>query len=87
MKNKIEDLRNHLFATLEGLLDESNPMDVDRARAVSEVAKTMIDSAKAETERMKLVYDLGVDAGTDFIPKDKRLPSPHLRSVEGGRDK
>lgn len=25
MKNKIEDLRNHLFATIEGLLDEDKP--------------------------------------------------------------
>ncbi|MDK2353077.1 hypothetical protein P0F76_28625 [Pseudomonas paraeruginosa] len=27
MKNKIEDLRNHLFATIEGLLDEDKPLD------------------------------------------------------------
>ena len=32
MKNKIEDLRNHLFATLESLRDEEKPMDL-RSRA------------------------------------------------------
>ena len=30
MKNKIDDLRNHLFATLEALQDKENPMDIDR---------------------------------------------------------
>lgn len=50
----IDDLREHLFATLAALRDTSNPMDVDRARAVSEVAKTIIDSAKVEVEYMRL---------------------------------
>ena len=31
-KNKIEDLRDHLFAALEGLSDEEKPMDLERAR-------------------------------------------------------
>ena len=33
MKNKIDDLRNHLFATLEALQDEDNPMELERANA------------------------------------------------------
>jgi hypothetical protein len=47
MKNKIEDLRNHLFATLEALQDKDNPMPLDRAKAISEVAQTIINTAKA----------------------------------------
>lgn len=50
----IDDLREHLFATLAALRDTSNPMDIDRARAVSEVAKTIIDSAKVEVEYMRM---------------------------------
>ena len=46
----INDLREHLFATLDALRDKHSPMDVDRARAVSEVAKQMIDSAKVEVD-------------------------------------
>lgn len=53
MPNTLEDLRSHLFATLASLRDKDNPMDVDRARAISEVAKTVIDSAKAEVEYIK----------------------------------
>lgn len=37
MKNKMSDLRNHLFVTIESLLDDDNPMELERARAVSDV--------------------------------------------------
>ena len=50
MKNRIEDLRNHLFATIEALQDEDNPMEVGRAKAISDVAQTIINSAKVEID-------------------------------------
>lgn len=53
MKNKIEDLRNHLFATLEALQDPEKPMEIDRARAISDVAKVIVDSARVEVEFVK----------------------------------
>ncbi len=54
-RNKISDLRNHLFATLEGLTDEENPMDVNRAKAVASVAQSIINSVKVEIDYQKLV--------------------------------
>lgn len=48
MKNKMTDLRNHLFATLEALQDTDHPMDIDRAKAIAEVGKVLVDSAKVE---------------------------------------
>lgn len=54
MKNKIEDLRNHLFATLEALADDEKPMEIERAKAISEVAQTIINSAKVEVDFMKV---------------------------------
>lgn len=48
MKNKIEDLHNHLFAAIEGLLDEDKPLDIARAKAVSDVAQTVINLAKVQ---------------------------------------
>ena len=57
-KNKLTDLRNHLFATLEALQDTEKPMDVDRAKAVAEVAKVVLDSAKLE---MQFHKDLNED--------------------------
>lgn len=67
MKNKIEDLRNHLFATLEALQDEEKPMDIDRARTISDVAQTIINSAKVEVEFIKAT---GREPSTSFIRQD-----------------
>lgn len=68
-KNKIEDLRNHLFATIEALLDEENPMEIERARAVSDVAQVVINSAKVEVMYMRLT---GTN-GTNFIPESNQI--------------
>ena len=68
-KNKIEDLRNHLFATIEALLDEENPMDIERARAVSDVANVVINSAKVEVMYMRITGS----NGTNFIPESNQI--------------
>ncbi len=70
MKNKIEDLRNHLFATIEGLLDEETPMELDRAKAVADVAQVIVNSAKIEVDFIKVT---GRSEGTGFIPETKLL--------------
>jgi hypothetical protein len=54
VKNKLSDLRNHLFETIERLKDEEKPMEVERALAVSQVAQTIIDSAKVELKAIEL---------------------------------
>ena len=59
MSNNIETLRAHLFATLAGLQDKVNPMDIDRAKAVSEVAQVIINSAKVEVEYAKATGGTG----------------------------
>jgi hypothetical protein len=73
MKNKIEDLRNHLFETIEKLLDDDNPMDVDRAKAVSEAAQTVINSARVEVDFLRVTGGL---EGSGFIPYEPRKPLP-----------
>ena len=65
MKNKIDDLRNHLFETLEALKDEENPMDLDRARAIADVAKVIVESAKVEVGFLKVT---GAVRSTGFLP-------------------
>lgn len=64
MKNKIEDLRNHLFATLEALQDESKPMDLDRAKMIADVAQVLVNAAKVEVEYVRAT---GKTQGTGFI--------------------
>jgi hypothetical protein len=68
MKNKIQDLRNHLFATLEALQDEDTPMDVDRAKAIAAISGKIIDTAKVEVAFIK---ELKLDQGTGFIDDPK----------------
>lgn len=85
MKNKIEDLRNHLFETLEALKDEDKPMELDRARAIADVARVVVDSAKVEVDFLKVT---GALRSTNFLPADeeettKATPKPKLAA--GGR--
>jgi hypothetical protein len=49
----ITDMREHLMQTLAALRDRENPMDVDRARAVAQVAGVLVDSAKVEVDYIK----------------------------------
>lgn len=76
MKNKVEDLRNHLFATIEALMDEGNPMELDRARTIAQVATVIVESAKAETQHLRLAkehdYEATGTVGTGFIPLQPR---------------
>lgn len=79
MSHTIRDLRTHLFATLEGLRDKDNPMDIERAKAVSDVAQTIINSAKVEVEHLKVTGQTG---GSGFIP----LEAPDDDAPEVTRD-
>jgi hypothetical protein len=59
MKNKISDLRDHMFAALERLGNEDLSLDelkaeIDRSRAISEVGKVIVESAKTEVLYAKL---------------------------------
>lgn len=51
-KNKMNDLRNHLFETLENLKDPDKPLDIARAKAVCAVAQTIINSVTVEVKAM-----------------------------------
>lgn len=46
----MDDLRNHLFATIEALQDEEKPLPLERAKAICEVADRLIDTAKIEVK-------------------------------------
>ncbi len=76
MNNKIVYLRNHLFAAIEALQDTTNPMAIDRAKAIAEVGAVIVNSAKVEVEFLKVTGGKG--AGTGFIQNDNApaLPAP-----------
>jgi hypothetical protein len=86
MAHKIEDLRDHLFATLAALRDPDKPMEIERAKAIADVAKVVVDSAKVEVEHMKIA---GGD-GSGFIPLEEKKPDqsggPGQPRLVKGRD-
>lgn len=49
----INQLREHLMATLASLRDRENPMEPDRARAVAQVAGVLVDTARVEVDYLK----------------------------------
>lgn len=91
MKNKMSDLRNHLFETLEQLKDKDQPLDLARAQAICGVAQTIIDSAKVEVAFMKVI-DASAP-GSDFFgspAEDRRLtserPAPRVIAARSGTE-
>lgn len=57
-KNKLSDLRDHLFETIEQLKDKDAPMDLDRARTISDVAGKIIHAARVQVEFYKTAGEL-----------------------------
>ncbi|WP_222614268.1 hypothetical protein [Ralstonia sp. TCR112] len=53
MSNNMTTVRQHLLDTLADLRDRNNPMEVERARAVADVARVLVDSAKVEVDYIK----------------------------------
>lgn len=76
MKNTMDDLRNHLFATLEALQDPDRPMDIDRARAINQTAQTLINAAKVEVD---FIEATGQELAGRFFAKGTNSPKA-LRS-------
>lgn len=72
----IAQVRQHLLDTLASLRSQDNPMDVDRARAVAQVAGVLVDTARVEVDYIKAT---GAEH-SQFIEgefKPSGLPTPH----------
>jgi len=78
MKNTMDDLRNHLFATIEALQDEEKPMDLARAREIANVGKVLIESAKVEVDFLKVT---GERKSTNFLPTEGDDEKKPLRRI------
>lgn len=80
--NDITELRSHLFDTLKGL--KNGTIDIDKAKAISLVADTIIDTAKVEVDFIRV----SGENGTQFIAaqseKPKISPTPTGEVVRSG---
>jgi hypothetical protein len=56
MKNKIEDLRNHMFAVIEELQEldlkdvETRKAAIDKAKAIASLGTVVVNSVKTEVD-------------------------------------
>jgi hypothetical protein len=83
MKNKIEDVRNHLFMALERLNDEDEPIsdqELKRAKTIADVSQVIINSAKIEVDYLKATKR---KQGTGFIPAGEpiELQAPEKKGL------
>lgn len=76
MKNKIEDLRNHMFEQLERLREAETPeqikTEIERGKQIADIGKVIVDSAKAEVDLVKALKGDGVD-NSGFFSNVKQL--------------
>lgn len=89
MHDDINALRVELFATLRALRDPQKTIDVETARAVVEVGKAIIDSARVEVEMARFT---GQQCGSGFMPlaappatANATLSSTTVTNIPGGR--
>lgn len=68
-KNKITDLRNHLFEVIELLKDEeANSMSIDKAKAIADISQVIINTAKLEIQFIQATDQMeGMFKTTGFI--------------------
>lgn len=66
----ITQVRQSLLDTLADLRNRDNPMEVDRARAVAQVATVLVETAKVEIDYIKAT---GADR-RDFLEPATTLP-------------
>jgi hypothetical protein len=67
-RNKINDLRNHLFEVIEMLKDdEPNSMTIDKAETIAQVAQVIINTGKLETDYIKATDGRRTSYETQFL--------------------
>lgn len=72
----INDLRNTLFETLQAV--KRGEMDTDRAKTISDISQTIINTAKVEIDFAKAT---GYDINSSFIEQRKHTDAPRIPSI------
>lgn len=76
-RNKMEDLRDHLFEVIERVKDDEEDFDLERARVINSTAKRLIESAKVEVDLLKVVSG----AGGEVMPSTASAFFPQQRQI------
>lgn len=67
-KKNIDDLRDLLFATIEGV--KSGTLDIEKAKIIGDLSQVMVNTAKVEVEFAKATGQ----KGSGFPEKAEELP-------------
>jgi len=80
MRNKISDLNNHLFESIEMLKNNSDPeasenekMDLNTAKRIAELGKVIIEGAKVQVQAMELLKNSENPDATQKFIKDSGI--------------
>jgi|AntDeeMetagen192_2_1112575.scaffolds.fasta_scaffold01010_13 hypothetical protein len=79
--NDLKELRDHLFGAMR--MVKSGEMGVAQARTISDIGRTLIDTAKIELQYMEHVEER-CDSGFVRIVKTSPEPIGNVRQI-GGR--
>ncbi len=85
MPNKIDDLRDILFAQLARLNEDRSPEEIARAKAVRDVAGAITDTARVEVDYLRAT---GANQGSDFLEGDvkpREIPRPPMAMINNSR--
>ena len=82
MSNDITALRAHLFEALQSV--KAGTLDLDKARAINEIGKTIVDTAKVEVDYLRATGGgessfIDTAIGTNNVPQG--LPQGAVSSV------
>lgn len=77
-KNTLSDLNNHLFAQIERLGDESLTAEelhkeIERTKAISEIAKNIVSNANLVLQAEKFKYNNLPSSERNRIPEQFRI--------------
>jgi hypothetical protein len=68
MANDMATVREQLFNNITALKDKTNPLDIERSKAIAIVAQSVIKDVRSGSHRLKLVSGKGIgfldDKGT-----------------------
>lgn len=83
MKNDITELRSILFDTLRGLKNKETPTDVSEAKAVADIAQTIINTAKVEVDHIRIT---GSSNQSSFLAAEDdtpRISDSYVHRIKG----
>lgn len=79
MKQDITLLREQLFATLAAVKDGS--IDIDRARAVNDIGKTLVETARVEVDYLRATGGAESEFLNAAVDPDKLPPGITGRTI------